>query len=500
MKKFASISVDCIHIGYKAPTRKNGKPILTVRTNEGELLRCDKIDLFNPGARERFATALGEKVEIDVEAVHRAVMQLAAELLADEAGADDEQEAADTDPLASTPSAVIEEALDMLRSPDLIDRVAQDVSTVGVAGESDLVVTLYLVGTSRLLKKPLASVVQGSSSSGKSYIIETTAQLIPPESQLNATQMTPKALAYMPPGSLKHRLVVGGERSRRQDKYTDDSTRYLRELLSSGKISTAVPKKTSDGNETEFITQEGPIAFIESTTRVQFFDEDANRMLLLNTDEGTLQTQRVLDASGRAHSTGCSRADRERVIAKHHAAQRMLKQVDVVIPFADRISRRFPPDRVEARRAFPKLLSMIQAVCLLHQFQRETDEQGRLIATEADYRIARQLLQGPLGRSLRGRVSDQAAHFLERLRQRIPADEVFRSNEAARGESNGERTFGSWLKELHEAGLITQVTRSRGRRAATWRLANDLEVSDTVLPTVEDLFERSDSAELALAT
>jgi hypothetical protein len=83
----------------------------------------------------------------------------------------------------------------------------------------------------------------------------------------------------------------------------------------------------------------------------------------------------------------------------------MLKQRNVVIPFAKQVSRRFPSDRVEARRGYPQLMSMIQAVCLLHQFQRETDEHGSLIATTDDYRLARRLLLMPLDRLMRGRVS-----------------------------------------------------------------------------------------------
>ena len=43
-------------------------------------------------------------------------------------------------------------------------------------------------------------------------------------------------------------------------------------------------------------------------------------------------------------------------------------------------------------RDFKQLLTMIQAVALLHQCQRERDEHGRIIATLDDYRMVRELL------------------------------------------------------------------------------------------------------------
>lgn len=507
MKIYGTISVDGIAIDWKQTRRKNGKQLLTARGRDGDILECEKIDLFDTAARERFAAALGDQAEVDAEAVNKALMQVAADLAADDGedvdvDVDDPGEAVEPDPLDSMPREVQEEGRAMLESPDLMETIAHDVMVAGVAGEDELTKTLYLGGTSRLLAKPVSVIVQGSTSSGKSYVIQRVASLFPQESTLDITQMTPNAFFYLPPGTLKHRWVVAGERSRREDKHTAEATRALREMLSSGQLKKMLAKKSGEGYVTEVITQAGPIAYTESTTLTQFFAEDANRMLMLHTDEQVRQTQRVIDQLGRAYSSGNAQAERDRVIAKHHAAQRMLKQYDVVIPFANRLSRRFPSDRVEARRGFPQLMSMIQAVCLLHQFQRETDEHGRLVATEADYRIARELLLKPLDRLLRGRVSDQAAGFLERLKQRVEIDEVFTREQAARGESRTQRTIEMWLKELHEAGLVQQVMAASGPRAATWRLPHELDRAEDskVLPTVEDIFGPEEFAELLMAS
>lgn len=500
MKTHGTISIDGIQMDWKQSERKNGKQILTVQSDDGDELKIDKIDLLSTAAREQFAGSLIEYA--DVEQINAALLRFAADLASDE---DDEEqgEEAELDYLDSMPQEVRDEARAMVESPDLMEQIVRDISVAGVAGESDLAKTLYLVGTSRLLAKPVSAIVHGSSSSGKSYVLETVNSLFPPEAKAEATQITPKALFHLPPGSLEHRWVVAGERSRNEGNRSAEATRALREMISSGKLRLLVPRKRDGVYVTEVIEQEGPIAYTESTTLTQCFAEDSNRMLILNTDEHTQQTQLVIEQLGKTYSNGNAKAEKDRVIAKHHAAQRMLKQHDVVVPFADRLASRFPVNRVEARRGFPQLMSMIQAMCLLHQFQRETDENGRLIATEADYRIARDLLLKPLRRLLlQERVSDTAAGFLERLKQRFQVDENFTATQAARGEVKQQRRVEQWMEELREAGLIQRLEASRGQRPATWQLSSGPDVLDehSVLPTVEDIFCPEEPAELLMAS
>ena len=163
-----------------------------------------------------------------------------------------------------------------------------------MAGEKELAATVYLIGTSRLLPNPLAAIVQGPSSSGKSYVVKRASSLFPPEAVIMATQLTPQALFYMQPGSLVHRFIVAGERSRLENDDTAEATRALREMLSEGRLSKLLPIKTDGRPETVLVEQDGPIAYIETTTLTKLFSEDANRCILLSSDERPEQTRRIL--------------------------------------------------------------------------------------------------------------------------------------------------------------------------------------------------------------
>ena len=131
------------------------------------------------------------------------------------------------------------------------------------------------------------SSICAASSAGKSFTTERVGRLFPDEAVLRAHQISPKALQYLPPGSLVHRFVIAGERSRLQDDAAAEATRTLREMIGDGRLSALVSVSQQVGpHQTVHIQQEGPIAFIESTTMgVQdIFNEDRTRFLLLCSD------------------------------------------------------------------------------------------------------------------------------------------------------------------------------------------------------------------------
>jgi hypothetical protein len=219
------------------------------------------------------------------------------------------------------------------------------------------------------------------------------------------------------------------------------------------------------------------------------FDEDANRCLMLNTDERSEQTRRVVRRLGSHFSGAGSAVDPQRVVLRHHALQRLLRPCLIVVPFAERLADLFPCDRVEARRAFSHLLGMIQTSALMHQRQRPIDAEGRLVAQPADYQLARYLLSKPLARLLGDALSDPARRFYEQLAGKWPV-ESFKSTDAKNLATSSKSAVYGWLADLHDAGVLEVIEEGRGRKATTWKLTGNLPVDGAALalPTVEALF------------
>ena len=112
--------------------------------------------------------------------------------------------------------------------------------------------------------------------------------------------------------------------------------------------------------------------------------------------------------------------DRQRLIERHHNAQRMLEKMPVVIPYAGHLT--FPTKWLRTRRDNERFLSLIEASAFLHQYQRPRktarDSSGEEIAyieaTLEDYRTAYELAQTVLKASLH-ELSPVAMELLDKI-------------------------------------------------------------------------------------
>ena len=368
----------------------------------------------------------------------------------------------------------------MAGSKNLIEEVVADFEQLGIVGERNLALAVYLVGTSRMLDKPLSAIVQGGTSPGKSFIVDKVTRLFPEKEILRATRMSREALFYYD-GGLANKFVVAGERSRKQDDDVADATGALRQLQSEGRIS----KLVTEQNEGKFVSQlheqTGPISYVETTTLKsgRIFSEDLNRALLLKTDASEKHTRAILKRTA-AKYDGQESADKTAaIVAKHHAMQSRLKQCAVVIPFAKVLVAKLPAKKVEARRVGPQVLSMIEAVTLLHQHQREKDKRGRLIATLKDYEIARSVLVKPLGESLGVPVGP--ARFFEKLVHKFSGKE-FTTKEAQDADRKASKSaVEKWMNTLVENRCVERLQPAKGPKPAIWKLTGSTP-QDAILP------------------
>ena len=467
----------------------NGK--LRVTIANGAVKFVDRLDPASAISRARFLKLVREQLPaVPGAELERHLLENAEPPKADAAASslEDPSKASDA-ALEQMPADIRAEADEMLRAPDLLERLMHDLQRVGIVGEHALALTIYLQGTSRLLPKPVSSIVQGASSSGKSHVIERVASLFPGETTLLATDLTPNALYYLPRGSLRHRFVVAGERSRVEDDERAEATRAMREMIGSGVLRKVLPQKNGDVIETIVIENPGPIAFIESTTLAEIFEEDRNRALLLASDDGDEQTRAVVTAIA-AHYAGTEQGDADRVRLRHHAVQRMLRRVVVTVPFAPALAERVPTDRPDARRAIHQALTVVQAVAVLHQFQRleEPAHGAAMEATLADYRVARRLLIGPLSRALGGGLPEHVVSFAHWLEQAAKPPEAWTVAQliGRTGCRWGRSQIYDLSKPLHAIGFLADA--GMEGRSAKHRVAGPLpEAGATWLPEVDQL-------------
>lgn len=300
--------------------------------------------------------------------------------------------------------AQVKEALTLLKEPTLLDRILHDFNRCGVVGEETNKLVGYLAACSRKLDKPLAVMVQSSSAAGKSSLMEAVLSFMPEEERIQYSAMTGQSLFYMGEQNLKHKILAIAE-----EEGAENTSYALKLLQSEGEVSIAsTGKNATTGNlETQEYRVEGPVMLFSTTTAIDIDEELMNRCLVLSVDESREQTQAIHAAQRRSRTLEGLKAkkDKTKLIALHQNAQRLLRPLAVMNPYADQLT--FLDDKTRTRRDHEKYLGLIDTVALLHQYQRDVKREkydGEIIeyieVTLNDIAIANKLAHDVLGRSL----------------------------------------------------------------------------------------------------
>ena len=319
------------------------------------------------------------------------------------------QDATIRDTLQAAPEPQMEEAaqqaaLALLKFPDLTARILADFAACGLVGEETNKLVGYLAAVSRKLDKPLGVVIQSSSAAGKSSLMDAVLAFVPEEDKVKYSAMTGQSLFYMGETNLKHKaLAIVEEEGASRASYA------LKLLQSEGELTIAsTGKDPVSGN---LITQqyrvEGPIALLVTTTARDIDEELMNRCLVLSVDEGREQTRAIhqLQRDRRTLEGLIAHRDKEALITLHQNAQRLLKPLAILNPYAQFLT--FPDQTTRLRRDHEKYLTLIDTIAFIHQHQREIKTATRgaqnieyIEVTLADIELANRIAHDVLGRSL----------------------------------------------------------------------------------------------------
>jgi len=274
----------------------------------------------------------------------------------------------------------------------------------GVVGEATNLLTGYLAATSRKLERPLAVLIQSSSAAGKSSLMDAVLGLIPEEERVQYSAMTGQSLYYLGETSLRHKiLAIAEEEGVRQAAYA------LKLLQSDGELKIASTGK--DESSGELVTREykvqGPVMLMLTTTASDVDEELLNRCLVLTVSESREQTQAIHAMQRRAQTLAglLQSSEKQYLTQLHQNAQRLLRPLKVVNSYAEQLT--FLSDKTRTRRDHMKYLTLIQAVALLHQYQREVrraEHRGTVIEyiemQPSDIALANRIAHEVLGRTL----------------------------------------------------------------------------------------------------
>jgi hypothetical protein len=354
----------------------------------------------------------------------------------------------------------ITEAADFLHHSDLLPIIAKDLTGLGYVGENRNKKLLYLGAVSRKLNSPLAFVLQAAPSSGKSELLNAVTALQESGEVYELTRLTRQALFYLgreDPNIISHKWVTIAESpGAREANYA------IRTLITEKKLRlTTVQQGTA-----VVIELRGPIAYCETTTQGVLNGETASRMFNLRFDTSAAQTRQVQQSLAQQAMSNVSPTEREAIIRRHHASQKMLVHTEVLVPFATEI--RFPFQHELSRREFKKFLDVIKASAFLHQYQRRMVERAGLtyiVAQPEDFEIAKELTMDLIVGNLCV-LHPQARYLLDvidKVAGQKPEKVFTRSELVAAQPELSLRQVRYWLDSLSEINYVETLSGSKGK-------------------------------------
>ena len=196
----------------------------------------DSFDLYLARHRRQFVTQAAIELGVEEQTIKKDLGRVLLKL----EQLQDEQITKMLEPHEPAPPMTPEEkdeALRLLRSPDLLERIVADFDVVG---ETTNKLVGYLAAVSRKLDQPLAIIIQSSSAAGKTALMEAILAFVPPEDQVKYSAMTGQSLFYMGETNLKHKILAIVE-----EEGAERATYALKLLQSEGALTIASTGKDS---------------------------------------------------------------------------------------------------------------------------------------------------------------------------------------------------------------------------------------------------------------
>src|ERR1019366_4042894 len=276
---------------------------------------------------------------------------------------------------------------DFLSQPDLIANIDKQIEKTGVVGEENMRKLLFVIASTYKMNTPLHALVQGSSGSGKSHLINTIGQCLPPEDVLSMTRVTSKSFYHYNKNELMNKLILIQDYNG-----LDEEAQYaFRELQSAGNISSSTTYKDRTGNIVSCVKNvRSHFASLLATTKAEVYYDNMSRSLIIGMDESEAQTLKIIDYQNKRLAGLIDTKEEQKAKEFLQNCMRCIKSYEVVNTYADKIT--LPLEAKMHRRLNSHYQAFVKQITILHQYQRKKDEQGRLIAEPEDLKIACDIL------------------------------------------------------------------------------------------------------------
>jgi len=306
-----------------------------------------------------------------------------------------------------------QKAVELLQDKHLLNRINELIEMAGVVGEENTRLSLFVMASTYKMQYPIHTLIQGMTGSGKSHLLNTIAACFPPEDVLSMTRVTSKSFYHYGEDELVNKLLLIQD----FDGLDDEAQFAFREMQSAGHLSCSTTIKDRFGNLKAGVKHvDAHFASIVSTTKAEVYSDNMNRSVVVGIDESEGQTRKILMHQNRltAGLIGSDEIEQARELLR--SLLRQLHPKSVVNHYADKVM--LPLQIKSVRRLNNQFQALVAQVTLLHQFQRQVDDKGRLVATIEDLTQAVELFTDAIYMKV-DELDSSSRQFFERMKEYV---------------------------------------------------------------------------------
>ncbi len=347
----------------------------------------NKADLYENRQVEKIAREASDKLDVRADLIELDMHHLT-DLLEDYrdslyAGGKE----GDRHPVIKADPATISRCREFLSSPDLIQRLNRVIGESGVVGEETNRMFLFIIATSYKMPDTLHALIQGSTGSGKTHLLDRVSRLMPQEDVKRFTRVTDSSFYNYGAYDLQNKLICLED----LDGMKEEAQLAFRELQSREMLSTSTTGQDEKGNLRSYEkVVYGPIASLSCTTRGDIYEDNMSRCFVIAVDETAEQTGRVISYQNRRASGAIDPGREQETALMLQNCIRLLKPYQVINPYADKVH--LPQEAHKIRRLNELYQSFVRQVTLVNQYRRDKDGRGRLITRKEDLLVAADIM------------------------------------------------------------------------------------------------------------
>jgi hypothetical protein len=259
-----------------------------------------------------------------------------------------------------------QEAKKYLANKNVIANLQKDLQQIGILGEDENALTLFLAMASHKSENPFSVLCLAKSGIGKSYLLQKLSDCMPKNTFTFHTQISENALYYF-----DSRQIDGKTLFIEDLEWTNQMLMPLATLQTQGRLIKTRATKDKDGmlHSTTFEVA-GKLCLIACAYSEKNYEQLSLPFLCLNLNHTHAQDMNVMEYQKKCKAGLINQTEISQTQRRLQCVIASLKSTNIINPYATLIN--LPEDLPHPRKTLLLLLNFIDTVTYFRQCQRET--------------------------------------------------------------------------------------------------------------------------------